>query len=51
MKDKPLNVCPYIEHWRDMGIPEELPEFCILATYYDLGLAQAFNPDLEIELP
>jgi hypothetical protein len=45
------NVCPYIEHWRDMGIPDELPEFCILATYYDLGLAQAFNPNLVIELP
>jgi hypothetical protein len=34
-----------------MGIHKELPEFCILATYYDLGLAQAFNPNLEIELP
>jgi hypothetical protein len=45
------NVCPYIKYWKEMGIPDELPEFCILATYYDLGLAQAFNPNLAIELP
>ena len=45
------NVCPYIEYWREMGIDRDLPDFCILATYYDLGLAQAFNPKLEIELP
>jgi hypothetical protein len=44
------NVCPYIKYWKEMGIGEELPEFCILATYYDLGLAQAFNPGLTIEL-
>jgi hypothetical protein len=45
------NVCPYIKIWREMGIPERLPEFCILATYYDLGLCQAFNPKLKINLP
>jgi hypothetical protein len=45
------NVCPYIKYWKEMGINKELPEFCILATYYDLGLAQAFNPKLRIELP
>jgi len=45
------NVCPYIEKWREMGIPEDIPDFCILATYYDLGLAQAFNPKLKIKLP
>lgn len=45
------NVCPYLKYWKEIGIPEELPEFCILATYYDLGLAQAFNPELQIELP
>jgi len=45
------NICPYLKYWREMGVPEELPEFCILATYYDLGLAQAFDPNLEIELP
>ena len=45
------NTCPYINYWREIGIPEELPEFCVLATYYDLGLAQAFNPKLSIELP
>lgn len=32
-------------------LPGELSDFCILATYYDLGLAQAFNPELTIELP
>jgi hypothetical protein len=36
--------------WQEMGIPEILPEFCILATYYDLGPAQAFDPDITIEL-
>jgi len=45
------NVCPYIKIWKEMGIAEELPEFCILATYYDLGLCQAFNPKLKINLP
>ena len=45
------DVCPYIKYWKEMGINTELPEFCILATYFDLGLAQAFNPKLEIELP
>jgi len=45
------NVCPYVGIWREMGLAEELPEFCILATYYDLGLAQAFNPKLKIRLP
>ena len=45
------NTCPYIKYWKEIGIPEELPEFCVLATYYDLGLAQAFNPKLSIELP
>jgi len=44
------DVCPYLKYWKEMGIPGELPEFCILATYYDLGLAQAFNPKLKIEL-
>ena len=44
------NVCPYIKYWKEMGINKELPEFCILATYFDLGLAQAFNPKLKIEL-
>ncbi len=44
------DVCPYIKIWKEMRIPEELPEFCILATYYDLGLCQAFNPDLKIDL-
>jgi hypothetical protein len=45
------NVCPYIKTWKEMGIDKELPDFCILATYYDLGLCQAFNPDLKINLP
>jgi hypothetical protein len=45
------NVCPYVGIWREMGIAAELPEFCVLATYYDLGLAQAFNPNLRIRLP
>ena len=45
------NVCPYIKIWKDMGIAQKLPEFCILATYYDLGLCQAFNPKLKINLP
>ncbi len=45
------NVCPYLKYWQEMGINDELPEFCILATCYDLGLAQAFNPNLRIELP
>jgi hypothetical protein len=45
------NVCPYLKYWQEMGIPGELPDFCIMATYYDLGLAQAFNPRLQIELP
>ncbi len=45
------DICPYIEIWREMGIPEDLPDFCILATHYDLGLAQAFNPKLKIKLP
>ncbi len=45
------DVCPYLKYWKEMGIPEELPDFCILATYYDLGLAQAFNPELTIDLP
>jgi hypothetical protein len=45
------NICPYIKYWKEMGINKELPEFCILATHYDLGLAQAFNPKLTIELP
>ncbi len=45
------NVCPYLDIWREMGLAEELPEFCVLATYYDLGLAQAFNPRLRIRLP
>lgn len=44
------NVCPYIKIWKEMGIDEELPDFCILATYYDLGLCQAFNPKLIIDL-
>ena len=44
------NVCPYIKIWREMGIAKELPDFCVLATYYDLGLCQAFNPDLKINL-
>ena len=34
-----------------MGLPEDIPDFCIIATYYDLGLAQAFNPKLKIKLP
>ena len=45
------NTCPYIKIWKEMGISEELPEFCVLATYYDLGLCQAFNPNLKINLP
>ena len=45
------NVCPYVDIWRAMGIAGELPEFCVWATYYDLGLAQAFNPKLKIRLP
>ena len=45
------DVCPYLKYWKEMGLQEEIPEFCILATYYDLGLAQAFNPALKIELP
>jgi hypothetical protein len=45
------NVCPYVSIWRQMGIAGELPEFCVWATYYDLGLAQAFNPNLKIRLP
>ncbi len=44
------NICPYISYWREMGITEMLPEFCVLATYYDLGLAQAFDPHITIEL-
>jgi hypothetical protein len=44
------NICPYISYWQEMGIPDILPEFCVLATYYDLGLAQAFNPHITIEL-
>ncbi len=44
------DVCPYIKIWKEMGIPEQLPDFCILATYYDLGLCQAFNPNLKINL-
>ncbi len=45
------HVCPYLKIWKEMGIAEEIPEFCVWATYYDLGLAQAFNPKLRIELP
>ena len=45
------DVCPYLKYWQEMGIPDSLPEFCVLATYYDLGLAQAFDPELTIELP
>ena len=45
------NVCPYIKIWKEMGIPDQLPDFCRLATYYDLGLCQAFNPKLKINLP
>jgi len=45
------NICPYIKIWREMGLPEDIPDFCIIATYYDLGLAQAFNPKLKIKLP
>ena len=45
------NVCPYIKIWKEMGIEKDVPDFCILATYYDLGLCQAFNPDLKINLP
>lgn len=45
------NVCPYIKIWKEMGIPGDIPDFCILATYYDLGLCQAFNPKLTINLP
>ncbi len=45
------NVCPYIKIWREMGLDKQLPDFCILATYYDLGLCQAFNPELRINLP
>jgi hypothetical protein len=45
------NVCPYVNIWKEMGIDKEIPDFCILATYYDLGLCQAFNPDLKINLP
>lgn len=45
------NVCPYIKIWKEMGIPGDIPDFCILATYYDLGLCQAFNPRLTINLP
>lgn len=44
------NICPYISYWQEMGIPDMLPEFCVLATYYDLGLAQAFDPHIAIEL-
>jgi hypothetical protein len=44
------NVCPYIKIWKEMGIDEEMPDFCILATYYDLGLCQAYNPKLKIDL-
>jgi hypothetical protein len=45
------NVCPYIKIWKEMGLAQDIPDFCILATYYDLGLCQAFNPDLKINLP
>jgi hypothetical protein len=45
------NVCPYIEIWKEMGLAQDIPDFCILATYYDLGLCQAFNPNLKINLP
>ncbi|MCL5073031.1 MAG: L-2-amino-thiazoline-4-carboxylic acid hydrolase [Actinobacteria bacterium] len=45
------NVCPYIKIWKEMGLAQDVPDFCILATYYDLGLCQAFNPDLKINLP
>ena len=45
------NVCPYLKTWKEMGIHKEFPEFCKWATCYDLGLAQAFNPRLRIELP
>jgi len=44
------NVCPYIKIWKEMGIDKEVPDFCILATYYDLGLCQAYNPKLSINL-
>ena len=45
------SVCPYIKIWKEMGLAQDVPDFCILATYYDLGLCQAFNPDLKINLP
>jgi len=45
------NVCPYLKLWQEMGIALEVPDFCRLATYYDLGLAQAFSPEAKIELP
>jgi hypothetical protein len=45
------NVCPYIKIWKEMGLAQDVPDFCILATYYDLGLCQAFDPDLKINLP
>lgn len=45
------NVCPYIKVWKEMGIDKKNLDFCILATYYDLGLCQAFNPKLKINLP
>ena len=45
------NVCPYIKIWKEMGIDKDIPDFCILATYYDLGLCQAFNSELKINLP
>jgi hypothetical protein len=44
------NVCPYIKIWKEMGIDKDMPDFCILATYYDLGLCQAYNPKLKIDL-
>jgi len=45
------SVCPYVKIWKEMGISKKLPEFCTLATYYDLGLCQAFNPRLKMNLP
>jgi len=45
------SVCPYIKIWKEMDLVKDIPDFCILATYYDLGLCQAFNPDLKIKLP
>jgi len=45
------NTCPYIKIWKEMGIDKKHPDFCMLATYYDLGLCQAFNPELKINLP